>query len=252
MKLGFLLWTGLLLLLAVFNAAIRNYVLAGGFFAVVLLRSIVQFNVIGRLKALRRTEGSPSMAATRKTPRRKSRRVRMAEAVRKACAPALLELGFRNPKQVDRARWDGGRPNNFIRWRGTTYEEVTFQWDVHNWAMFEISFCVSVVEQEPNGDENAVRLQRFGSMRSSRYIPGWFGPWRSISSVAAQAARRVHQLEAYLRRGETGWWIVVGPARRISAGAGDPRVPAPLKIWGDPWLDPESDYEPESAKKRQA
>jgi hypothetical protein len=59
MKLGFLLFTAGLLLLALFNAAVHNYSVAGLIIAVVVLRSLVHFGVFGRLRALRRTERFP-------------------------------------------------------------------------------------------------------------------------------------------------------------------------------------------------
>lgn len=170
----------------------------------------------------------------------------MAEVVRKECAPVLFGLGFCNPRHVDRGRWADGRPNTFIRWRGTTYEEISFQWDMHNWAMFFINFQTSEVEHPPRGDQTAQRLVRFGILRpwrepGSSLVGGWFGPWQSPRAAAALAIRRLLKLEAFMLRGEANWCIHVGPARPI-----DPRSPAVFGIWGDPWQDPESDYRPEA------
>jgi hypothetical protein len=170
----------------------------------------------------------------------------MAETVRRECAPVLLGLGFRNPRQVDRARWGDGRLNTFIRWRGTTYEEISFQWDMHNRPKFFLNFETSEVERLPQGDEAASRLVRFGILSSwrspSAYIGGgWFGPWRSPEGVAALAIRRILKLEDFLLRGEMDWCINVGPARPVS-----PRAPAVFNVWGDPWRDPESDYRPDA------
>ena len=64
---------------------------------------------------------------TMATPARKkskSKRVRLAEAVRAECLPVLFEMRFRNPKKADRDRWEATRPFVFGRWRGRDYDHI--------------------------------------------------------------------------------------------------------------------------------
>lgn len=185
-----------------------------------------------------------------KAPRKKTRRVRMAETIRRDCDPVIFALGFRNPKKNDLDRWGGTtRRNVYIRWRGTTYDEIKIQWDKHNRPKFFLTFRTSRVERHPQDGHAAWRLVTYGSMASwrspSHYLGGgWFGPWRSPDSVAALVNRRLMKLNAFLLHGETGWYLSVGKPRPVSPDDGDDRVPPRMKIWGDPWRDPESDYEP--------
>jgi hypothetical protein len=175
----------------------------------------------------------------------------MAEAIRRDCDPVLFNLGFRNPRKSDPDRWTATRRNVYIRWRGTTYDQIDLQWDKYNRPKFFLKFRTSRVELPPQGDRAAWRLVTNGIMRPTRtpsaYLlgGGWFGPWRSPESVAALVNRRVLQLNAFLLNGETGWYLSMRPPRPMSPDQGDDRIPPRMKIWGDPWLDPESDYQPE-------
>jgi hypothetical protein len=184
-----------------------------------------------------------------KEPRRKTRRVLMAETIRRDCDPVLFSLGFRNPRGMDSARWHTSRRNTYIRWGGTTYDQVHLQWDKYNRPKFFLLFWTSTVDRPPRDGQAAWRSVIYGTMMPWRmplpyFLGGWFGPWRSVDGVAALVNRRVQQLNAYLLRGEVGWWIHVGSPRLKSADDGDTGVRHEANIWGDPWLDPESDYLP--------
>ena len=104
------------------------------------------------------------MTTPKKKPRKKSRRVRMAEAVRKEATAALVELGFRNPKKADPSRWADGRLNVFLRWRGADFDEVRFDWDQNNRAMFRVSFNCSRVEASGAEADRAKVLVWFGNL----------------------------------------------------------------------------------------
>jgi hypothetical protein len=176
-----------------------------------------------------------------KKARRKTRRVLMAEAIRRDCDPVSFNLGFRNPRKSDPDRWMATRRNVYIRWRGTTFDQIDLQWDKYNRPKFFLNFRTCRVELPPQGYHAARRLVTYGIVRSawtpSAYLPGggWFGPGNSPESVAALVNHRVLQLNAFLLNGKTGWYLEVGPPRPMS----------PDQIWGDPWLDPETDYLPE-------
>jgi len=182
-----------------------------------------------------------------KKRRRKTRRVLMAEAIRRDCDPVLFGLGFRNPRRMDLDRWYATRRNIYIRWRGTSYDQIDIQWDKYNRPKFFLHFWTSRVERPPQDGHAAWRVVTHGTISSWRsplpYLGGgWFGPWRSVEGVAALVTRRIMQLNAYLLHGETGPWILAGAPRSVSPDDGDDRLYPRMKIWGDPWLDPESDY----------
>jgi hypothetical protein len=184
--------------------------------------------------------------------RRKSRRVLMAEALRRGCDPVLFALGFRNPKKTTSMdRWAANtRRNVYLRWRGTDYDEIEIFWSKYSRPRFRIDFLTSRVEQPPRDGRHAVRWVTHGGVRSwkspSPYLGGGtFGPWMSPGGVAALVVRRMLRLDAFLRRGETDWCIWTGPPRRRSLDDPDDRATLEMKIEGDPWLDPESDYSPD-------
>ena len=184
--------------------------------------------------------------------RRKSRRVLLAEAIRRECDPVLLAQGFRNPrKTTSMDRWAGStRRNIYLRWRGTDYDEIEIYWYKYNRPRFRISFSTSRIERPPSGDRHAVRWVTYGGVRSwkspFRYWGGEsFCPWRSPEGVATLVAQRMVRLDAFLRRGETSWCIWTGSPMRRSLDDPDDRAPLEMKIQGDPWLDPESDYSPD-------
>lgn len=189
--------------------------------------------------------------------RPKTKRGLMAEAIRRDCDPVIFSLGFRNPRRGDAYRWGGTtRRNIYLRWRGTTYDEIEIQWDHLSRPWCRLNFQTSQVLQPPRGELHAVRSITRGNLRSRRLWGGWIGPWRSPTGVAALVNRRVLQLEAYLLRGESGWWISVCPPIRASLDEADDGlrnewlVEALREEWvfGDPWLDPESD--PPRARER--
>jgi hypothetical protein len=192
--------------------------------------------------------GAWRRVAAVKKPRKKSRRVRMAEAVRQDCDPVIFALGFRNPRKSDSDRWgETTRRNVYIRWRGTTYDEILLQWDKYNRPKFFLRYRTSQVEHPPQDGHAAVRLVTRGTMivwRLPRTYVGsaWFGPWRSPGSVAAFVNRRVLRLNAFLLHGETEWYLNPGKPRREPRD-GDEWVER--RSWGDAWLDPESDYRPD-------
>lgn len=177
----------------------------------------------------------------------------MAEAIRRDCDPLLFSLGYRNPRKNDLNRLGGiTRRNMYLRWRGTTLDSVGFYWDKYNRAKCYMEFETSTVVSRPEEGRPAVRRITRGSMVAwkgpGRYIgSGWFGPWRSIDSFTAQLRRRILQLEGYFQTGERGWWINVGNTQCIGPEDGDSFPIEGIKLWGDPWLDPESDYDPASA-----
>jgi hypothetical protein len=158
----------------------------------------------------------------------------------------LLGLGFRNPRASDSDRWFTTRWNTFLRWRGTDYDEIAFQWDKANRPRFYLVFETSHVEQPPNGDEPALRAVRRGSMRSWQgpiraLHGGWFGPWMALDTVTALVNWRILQLNDFLVNGVIGPQVSVSPPwfRRSD---GENRGLERFNIYGDPWLDPESDY----------
>jgi hypothetical protein len=182
-----------------------------------------------------------------KTPQRKTRRVLMAETIRRDCDPVLFGLGFRNPRDMTLDRWETTRRNTYVRWRGTDYDELKLIWARYGRAKFQFRFETSQVETPPRGDTPATRLVRHGWVRSFtgpvRMIGGqWFGPWMTAVAAAALMNRRILELNGFLLSGKVGPHLYVGAPRRISPD--DERLLPRTKIWGDPWRDPESDYAP--------
>jgi hypothetical protein len=180
----------------------------------------------------------------------------MAEALRRDCDPMLLGLGFRNPHRMDNDRWHTTRRNTFLRWRGTDYDEVAFQWDKYGRPKFFLNFWTSRVEQPPANGKAALRAFRGGIMRSWQgplrvLHGGWFGPWMAIETVTALVNWRILQLNDFLVNGVIGPQVSVGPPRLRGPDDGEDRVPPVMKIWGDPWLDPESDYVEKSTEPPQ-
>jgi hypothetical protein len=178
-----------------------------------------------------------------KKPRKKTRRVRMAEAIRRECDPVIFALGFRNPRKGDWNRWLTTRRNVYIRWRGTSCDEIVLRWARYGQPKFSVSFESSVVEIPPRDKHQAQRLVIGGSLRVWR-LNDWigsssFGPWRSPESVAAFLNRRIEGLDAFFLRGERQWYLSLGYPHREPSGR---VVSSEVRAWGDPWLDPESDY----------
>lgn len=182
-----------------------------------------------------------------KRVRRKTRRVLMAEAIRRDCDPVLRGLGFRNPRDMTLDRWETTRRNTYVRWRGTCYDELKLIWDKYNRAKFFFRFETSRVERPPQGDVPATRLVTYGAMRSwvaplGLWRSDWFGPWMSPVAAAALMNSRIFELDAYLMGGGLTRHIGDGAPHRIAPD--DARILPREKIWGDPWRDPESDYVP--------
>jgi hypothetical protein len=186
------------------------------------------------------------MTRTRRTPKRKSRRVLLAEAIRRDCGPLLFSLGFRHPRTNDLNRWGGiTRRNAYLRWRETTFDSVGFYWDKYNRPKCYMEFETSTVVRRSEEGLPALREITTGSMSAwttpiSGLGSGWFGPWRSIDSCTAQIKRRILQLERFLQTGERVRCISAGPPRLNKPDRDDGYQY--LNAWGDPWLDPESDY----------
>jgi hypothetical protein len=174
----------------------------------------------------------------------------MAEAIRRDCDPVFFGLGFRNPGRSDPDRWGGTtRRNLYVRWRGTDYDEIELQWDKYSRPKFFLNFMTSRIERPPRDAGAALRAVRFGDVRPWRgpillLLGGWFGPWLSPDGVARLVNRRVPQVNDYMLRGHVGSYMTVTPPILRGPDDGDERVPPRMKIWGDPWLDPESDYAP--------
>jgi len=178
-----------------------------------------------------------------KNRRRKSRRVRLAEAIRRDCDPVLFGQGFRNPNKTDLDRWGTTRRNAYFRWRGTDYDQIVLYWDKYNRSKVRVEFEISRVEHPPEGDRHCVRWVSGGYLLTSRYLGGcWFGPWRSPMGAAAFLKRRLQQLDVFLVRGEPHWLVTSGAPRRFCLDDHGDGLYRRMKIWGDPWLDPESDY----------
>lgn len=182
-----------------------------------------------------------------KRTKRKSRRVRLAEAIRRDCDPVLFAMGYRNPAKTDLDRWRTTRRNSYFRWRGTDYDEIIMYWDKYNRPKVRIEVKISRVETPPQGDRFCVRWISYATIKTwrgiNKWVNGcWFGPWRSPEKAAAFVNRRLLQLEAYLLRGEAHWAINFGPARRVTFNDELDRLYPRQKVWGDPWLDPESVY----------
>jgi hypothetical protein len=170
--------------------------------------------------------------------------MRMGEAIRRDCDPVILALGFRNPKKNHWDRWSATRRNVYIRWRGTSYDEIVLRWDKYNRPKFFLHYKTSVVEHPPREGQEAQRLVMGGRMacwRLSRARIGsdWFGPWRSPDSVAALVNRRVHDLDAFFLSGVKHPYLDPGNPHREPF---DWDKWFERRTWGDPWLDAESDY----------
>jgi hypothetical protein len=168
----------------------------------------------------------------------------MAEAIRRECDPVIFALGFRNPRRGDWGRWPATRRNVYIRWRGTSYDEIVLDWARYGRPKFRVWFETSVVEVPPQDDRLAQRLVRGGCLSVWRLMPwigsNWFGPRRSPESTAAFLNLRFQGLNAFFLRGEAQPYLTLGyPHREPSERYRAPEVCA----WGDPWLDPESDYQ---------
>ena len=101
--------------------------------------------------------------------RGKSRRVRMAEALRSECDPVAFSLGFRHPRKGDWDRWQTTRRNVYIRWRGYEYDEVTLEWARFGRPWFRVDFSTSVVIASSGDEAWPVRLVTSGR------IDAWSG-----------------------------------------------------------------------------
>jgi hypothetical protein len=167
----------------------------------------------------------------------------MAEAIRRDCDPAIFALGFRNPRKGDWSRWGATRRNVYIRWRGTNYDEMVVDWARYSEPKFRVRFATSVVNAPPQDGRQARRLVIVGHLVCWR-LNDWvgsnsFGPWRSPASVAAFLVQRIQGLEGFFLRGEPQWYLGLGyPHYKPSERTESPE----MRAWGDPWLDPESDY----------
>jgi hypothetical protein len=173
----------------------------------------------------------------------------MAEAIRRECGPVLFGMGFRNPRRNDLDRWHGtSRRDTYLRWRGTNYDQIHLQWDKYNRPKFFLRFMTSSVECPPTDSVAALRAVRFGNLRPWRgpiliLLGGWFGPWMSPDGVTKLVNRRIPEVNAYMLQGDVGPHVTVTPPILRGPDDGEDRVPPRMKIWGDPWLDPESDYD---------
>jgi hypothetical protein len=170
----------------------------------------------------------------------------MAEAIRRECGPVLFGMGFRNPRRNDPGRWHTARRDTYLRWRGTNYDQIHLQWDKYNRPKFFLKFMTSSVEHPPSDGLAALRAVRFGNLRSWRgpILGGWFGPWRTLDGVVRLVNRRISEADHYMLTGVVGPHMTITPPILRGPDDGEARVPPEMKIWGDPWLDAESDYNP--------
>jgi hypothetical protein len=181
-------------------------------------------------------------------PKKKSRRVRMAEAVRKEATATLLELGFRNPKKADPSRWPDGRLNTFLRWRGTDYDEVIFQWDKNNGAKFWVRFHCSRVEA-PQTETARTKRWVWNGWLDPGGISAWFGPWHTINGVLRLLRRRLHALEGYFHDGMKRHHLRPGKPDSWTIDNWTSILPKEFAEMGDPWRDPEFDPAPSRRAK---
>lgn len=186
--------------------------------------------------------------------RGKSRRVRLAAAIRRECDPLMFSFGFRHPNHWTWDRWCTTRRNAYLRWRGGDYDEVWLQWDRYGGAAFRINFFISrLTPPHPHG----ALARRTGDA----FIHAWergrvwplakdkFGPWRSIDAtvkVAKQCLGEVNDFMLHERVGIHMWraprWTRVAPGEY-----GYSR----LEHHGNPMLDIERDGDfvhPEDAR----
>jgi hypothetical protein len=184
-----------------------------------------------------------------KTPRRKTKRVLFADAIRRECGPMLFELGFRNPRRLDRDRWRvATRRDVYLRWRGTTFDCLEVSWDRYAIPRCRLYFETSMVEQPSAGGHPAIRSVTPGNLRARSWSVAWISPdyfgrwWHSVDQDLAEIKCSLLAWEAFLQSGTVDWRVWVAPSRRIGF-EGDGTSPG-WRMRGDPWLDPESDYKP--------
>lgn len=173
-----------------------------------------------------------------KKKRRKSRRVRMAEAVRRECDPVLIAMGFRNPARHNWERFYVSRRNVFIRWRGEYYDEVYFHWRSFNRPSFFIEFLTTDLQRL--GHDARTPTPRISACRMIAWygrapgLFGWlrfwgndqFGPMQSIKATTALANERLREMNSYLLTGEP--WSHVSFGFRYRPQDDDPTVSYPV------------------------
>jgi hypothetical protein len=176
--------------------------------------------------------------------RRKSRRVRMAEAIRRECDPFAFSLGFRHPRKGDWNRWLTTRRNVYIRWRGMDFDEVVFNWGRWGAAFFRMHVARSRADPAPYPPDGIPRTESGGLVYAwagpiAPICRDKFGPWRTVESVVALTNQCFAELDGWLRDDIVGPHLHVGGAKRITATEG--WLHPLYRTWGDPFLDPESD-----------
>ena len=179
-----------------------------------------------------------------KRKRGKSRRVRLAEAIRRECDPLMFSFGFRHPKNWTWERWGTSRRNVYLRWRDGDYDEVTLMWGRFGKPWFRIDYFMSrLTPPHPKGALARRTCQgRMYAWPRGQIVPlcqDKFGPWRSIGDTAVLTKQCLAELNAFMLNEVVGihMWGVP-PSRRVSPG----------ELWysrfeydGNPMLDEEHD-----------
>lgn len=154
------------------------------------------------------------------------------------CAPILKEVGFRNPAKGNRDIWPATRRNVFIRRRGDIHEHVFVYWNKWGAGRFEIYARTSQAERmrppgcgppHPRLLDLTVRsaIWRRPSGRII-YVGRGFGRGR-VDRTLELAARRLVELDRYLKTGEPSWVVNVECNRRgFPAVTDDPTVSLPI------------------------
>jgi hypothetical protein len=173
-----------------------------------------------------------------------SRRVRMAEAIRRECDPFADSLGFRHPREGDWNRWLTSRRNVYLRSREGGYDEVLMCWGRRGAPWFRMEFECSRPDSLPSPDGGISREVRGGlayawTGRIAPLCRDKFGPWRSIADTVELTNQCFSELDAWFKNDVAGRHLVVLPVRRITPTDGWSH--SIYRTRGDPTLDPERD-----------
>lgn len=177
-----------------------------------------------------------------KFKRGKSRRVRMAEAIRRECDPFALSLGFRHPRKANWNRWLTSRRNVYLRWREGNYDEVLFRWGRWGAPWFRAEFERSRLDppSNPGGGVSRVVTSGVAYAWTGRLAPlcrDKFGPWRTVAETVELTNRCFLELDSWFKDDLEGPHLVMMSDRRITPTEGSSH--SVYRTWGDPMLDPE-------------
>lgn len=157
---------------------------------------------------------------------RRERRQLLATAVRERLVPVLEGIGFDSTrKHVSRRSDTPERGHFFARNRGSFLDEIWIHWDKFGKPRFIIEFKTTQTERMvPIGRNEPIPWLEYGRIypksasllrKLIRAEPAWFGATRDVNEVIEAAARRLAELNDYLKSGKRAPHIWVGEGIRF-------------------------------------